>query len=660
MRIQLLPKEVVERIAAGEVGVSPTAVVKEVLENSLDAGASLVRVCLGEGLLERIEVADNGCGVGEEDLPLLCQRHATSKLREYADLSRMRTLGFRGEGLSSISALGEVTVYTSTAEGEGFVCAYKDSVLVEKKHGVMKRGTRVVIENLFFKDQVKREAYRENRQEAKKVCALVMKYAVCYDCVRFEVEREGKVYRYNTGRERNKMQSIAQIFSQKLQNALIEVEAGTPEGCCTAYVTHANAALSTGVFIVFVNGRLVEMPRLKKAVLAIYREVLVKGHPFIYIEISVPPEHVDVNVHPSKTEVFLNEEARIVSALEEKIHASLQTKRMIGSSRIGKVFSEESVQHKNNNKNNKNNNNRDVDSGGSGMCVGSSMSSMCVGSDNNENLNSLPIPTPTPTPTPSFTQPYTPTKHALERSVAVTPSKKVRTDCKTVPLNLFLSPKLAMRKKLENLASVPLRMPGESESTGESSLISASQCQVHAPLESTAVPKKIRLEHCVFIGMASANWAYVQHQTELLVFDILSCAQTYFLQDLLAFLASDKKAAVEGIPEHVLSLLSERGDLCRACNLDVVSGHSVHFPDLLLPETHVSVSLQASDFLSVISRVGVCSAPDAPSLLAEVYARYLLCHHPLSIFKELQSVRPSSASLHTISSISALYQLFNR
>lgn len=600
--------------------MSPTAVVKEILENSLDAGARVIRVTLEETVLARIEIEDDGDGVAEEDLPLLCRRHATSKLRAYSDLASMSTLGFRGEGLSAVSALAKVTVFTATADGDGVVGEYQDGVLVKKKPAALKKGTRVVVTDLFHHDAVKRDAYLGNKQEIKKIGALIMKYAVCYHQVRFEVSKEGVTQRYNTVHGADQKQRIAQVFSAKLQPALIQLAVAAGGAQCRGYITHANAALSTGVTIVFVNQRLVEMPRIKRAVMALYKEVLVKGHPFIYLEIRVPPAQVDVNVHPAKTEVFLQEEQVIVEALEEEVRRVLQTQRMVGTAKIGKLAGGENLPPEK-------------------KLVRSNLKSQPGGETGGQPASEAVAPNP---PVGVGAK-----RAAGELGAPSTPSKKVRTDSQALPLNLFLSPKLSKRAQLGAGALAPREI----------------RAPTTAPATIPVATEELRLAHGVFIGMASRSWALVQKGTELWLLDIGTLTREYFTRHFCARQPSLEPAGESttiGVPEPVAAFINQHRPEGHPDCLQVLPNQLVAIAAPTLRHTGITVSLNAADLSTVVSGTPGSGAETLTGWLAEIYTGYLLQHHPLIMFKELQGYRCAPELLVALTSVARLYQLFNR
>lgn len=480
MAIVQLPKEVIEEIAAGEVVTSPAAAVKELLENSLDASPSRIRVVLSENTLDQIQIEDNGSGIEEKDLELLCTRFATSKLRTYADLEKITTHGFRGEALASISALSEVTVETSTKDSQtpGFLCSYRNTRLISKKECPVswKSGTKITVRDLFQNDPVKRSAYARSSREHKRVAALISKYAVCYNHVRFELESEGRTRTYNAHGQTGKRESIAQIFvlSPQIGRDLLEVQITVGSHRILCFATLANTTLgSSACFISFVNRRLVELPRIKRSILSIYREVLVKGHPFVYLEINSPPEMLDVNVHPAKTEVYISGEHEILEILEAKITDELQTtKSAVLSSRPHKP--NEYITGSGEKENTVSKGKHKLDR--FPTAYESTLQSEHV-------LKSPPRLESQTQPILSLTKPHL--------SQPVSPAKKVRTDGSVLPLNVFLPGSPYRHKK---------------ERTTE---------------EAANSPPHVHSRSPVFIGVVTEHWALVQRDTSLILVDLL-------------------------------------------------------------------------------------------------------------------------------------------
>jgi DNA mismatch repair protein MLH1 len=341
-RIVRLPQDVVNRIAAGEVVVSPAAALKELLENSLDAGATSITVSVRGGGAKLLQVADNGRGIAAEDLPLLCERHATSKLRVFDDLVEVATFGFRGEALASVSHVARVSVLTKTAED---MCArtakYIDGVICGTPTlSAGLDGTTLSVEDLFYNLPARRRALRAVGEEYRAIVDIVSRYAIKYAGVAFVCRRLTDSTGRSSGGSTNSggpdvrtvigasiRDNIRAAFGSSLAQELLLFDVTLAEQNMSAsiYATNPGFRMKKAVFVMFVNGRLVNCGPLKRAVDAAYSAHLPKGaHAFLYIDLTMRQIDVDVNVHPNKTEVRFLNEAELVEAVVDGLEAKLK------------------------------------------------------------------------------------------------------------------------------------------------------------------------------------------------------------------------------------------------------------------------------------------------------------------------------------------------
>jgi DNA mismatch repair protein MLH1 len=337
-RIVRLPEDVVNRIAAGEVVVSPAAALKELLENSIDAGATSITVSVRGGGAKLLQVTDNGRGIPPSDLALLCERHATSKLRTFDDLAAVATFGFRGEALASVSHVARVSVLTKTADAQCAQAArYVDGALAAPPTAAAGlAGTALSVEDLFYNLPTRQRALRSPSEEYRAIVDVVSRYAIRYSEVAFACKRlpdggGGKAVAgldVRTAAGATAEANIRAAFGANLAQELVLMEVNM-EACgiaARAHATNAGFSMRKGIFVLFINGRLVNCAPLKRAVDAAYAAFLPKGgHAFMYLDVAMRPSDVDVNVHPNKTEVrFLHESQlteAVVAALESRLKA---------------------------------------------------------------------------------------------------------------------------------------------------------------------------------------------------------------------------------------------------------------------------------------------------------------------------------------------------
>ncbi|KAI9928298.1 hypothetical protein ASPWEDRAFT_444082 [Aspergillus wentii DTO 134E9] len=335
-RIKALDPDVVNKIAAGEIIVAPMHALKEMIENAVDAGSTSIEVLVKDGGLKLLQITDNGHGIDRDDLPILCERFTTSKLKSFEDLSSIGTYGFRGEALASISHIAHLTVTTKTA---GSSCAwrahYGDGKLIAPKPGQSaapkatagRGGTQITVEDLFYNVPTRRRAFRSASEEYAKILDVVGRYAVHCSGVAFSCRKHGDSgVSISTPSAANTADRIRQIHGSSVANELVgfKVEDDKLGFRSSGLVTNANYHVKKTAILLFINHRSVESTTVKRAVEQTYSAFLPKGgHPFVYIDLEIEPQRVDVNVHPTKREVnFLNED-EIIECICNEIRSKL-------------------------------------------------------------------------------------------------------------------------------------------------------------------------------------------------------------------------------------------------------------------------------------------------------------------------------------------------
>ncbi|HYO14421.1 MAG TPA: DNA mismatch repair endonuclease MutL [Thermoanaerobaculia bacterium] len=306
-RIHLLPDHLVSQIAAGEVVERPASVVKELVENSLDAGAGIVEVQLEGGGKARISVADDGVGMGRDDALLAFDRHATSKIASFEDLERVATLGFRGEALATIAAVARVELTTAEQPGDGHRVAIEGGRVRVAEPFSRPRGTTIDVRSLFFNVPARRKFLKAVQTELRRCLEVVQGYALARPDVQFQVFHEGRelLDALAAPGESGPLERIGQIFGSELAGDLVAIpEEGEREGeAIRGFVGTPETSRGRRQFV-YVNRRLVR----DRAVLAMFyravrEEWRSEDFPSLFLFLDIAPEDVDVNVHPQKAEV---------------------------------------------------------------------------------------------------------------------------------------------------------------------------------------------------------------------------------------------------------------------------------------------------------------------------------------------------------------------
>jgi DNA mismatch repair protein MutL len=324
-KINILDKSVAEKIAAGEVVEKPASVVKELVENSFDAGASSVTVEIERGGIEYIRVTDNGSGIMRDDVSAAFLRHATSKIKDEYDLERISSLGFRGEALCSISAVSKTELLTKTKDEEcGVYMAVVGGETTECTDAGCPTGTTITVRNLFFNTPARMKFLKRDSQEASYVTDICQRAALSHPEVSFRYIREGKDVFFTPGDNVLK-NAVRAIFGKDVSNAMTEVD--RIEGCIRVSGLTGTNNLSRpnrNMQFFYVNGRLVKSNLLSLAMNEAYKNELMGGRfPVCVIEISMPPELVDVNVHPAKTEVKFSNDEEVYRAVAIAVRSAL-------------------------------------------------------------------------------------------------------------------------------------------------------------------------------------------------------------------------------------------------------------------------------------------------------------------------------------------------
>lgn len=339
----------VNKIAAGEIIIAPVNALKEMMENSIDAGSTNIDILIKDGGLKILQITDNGSGIDKKDLPILCERFTTSKLSAYEDLNSLKTYGFRGEALASISHIARVTVTTKTKDDP---CAWKVSyadgkMIGEPKPTAGKDGTAILVEDLFFNVQSRLRALRSPSDEYAKVLDCVGRYAIHSKNVGFSCKKFGdSQYSLNVGVDSTTQERIRTVFGGNVASNILEFNTHKLEeyGLEAAIGQVSNLNFNNKKHIppiFFINNRLVTCDPLRRSLNQIYSLYLPKGNKsFIYLGLMIRPDLVDVNVHPTKREVRFLHETEITEYISTKLQDTLSDIDTSRSFQTTSIFSQ--------------------------------------------------------------------------------------------------------------------------------------------------------------------------------------------------------------------------------------------------------------------------------------------------------------------------------
>jgi DNA mismatch repair protein MutL len=325
MPIHILSPEVASQIAAGEVVERPASVVKELVENALDAGAGYITITVDGAGQRLIEVADDGCGIPADELPLAVERHATSKLSRAADLFNIRTLGFRGEALASIGSVSRLTLTSRSQDSElGRRLRVEGGQVHAAQAASAPIGTVVRVEDLFYNVPARLKFLKSDTTERRLIDSLVTRYALAYPKVRFHLAQESRPALQTSGNgERREI--LAALYGAEVARPMLEVLYEDQGLSIGGYISPVS--LTRGhrrdIFF-FINGRPVQDAALSAALLKGYHSMLMVGrYPIAALLVEMAPDHVDVNVHPTKAEVRFREPERIFAAVQNAVRRAL-------------------------------------------------------------------------------------------------------------------------------------------------------------------------------------------------------------------------------------------------------------------------------------------------------------------------------------------------
>ncbi len=330
-RIKILPPSVVEKIAAGEVVERPASVVKELLENSIDAGAKKISIHVKGGGIREIRISDDGCGMSREEVLLAVKRHATSKISDAEDLDRITTLGFRGEALPSIAAVSRMEIITRRKEDIVGTKVVLEGGEIKKVEDIgAPVGTSVVVRDLFYNTPARRKFLKGEKREFYYIASLVEKYALLYAQIHIKLINEGRtVIDVPPSDLRTR---VMKLWGADIARDMVEIDGGKEIKLHGLVSKPFRTRKDRSRMIIFVNGRYVKNKVLEDAVLEGYGTLLFRdSYPYVVLMLQISPEEIDVNVHPAKLYVKFKDENRVRQEISKLIWESLTARENIPS-----------------------------------------------------------------------------------------------------------------------------------------------------------------------------------------------------------------------------------------------------------------------------------------------------------------------------------------
>ncbi|KAL4651760.1 hypothetical protein ACB092_01G184500 [Castanea dentata] len=489
-KIHRLDESVVNRIAAGEVIQRPVSAVKELVENSLDAHSSSINVVVKDGGLKLIQVSDDGHGIRYDDLAILCERHTTSKLSTFEDLQSIKSMGFRGEALASMTYVAHVTVSTITkGQHHGYRVSYRDGVMDhEPKPCAAVKGTQIMVENLFYNMTARRKTLQNSANDFSNIEDLLKRFSIHHINVNFSLRKHGASGAdLHTVGTSSRLDAIRSVYGVSVARTLIKIETSDNNPSSSVFkmngfISDSNYVAKKITMVLFINDRLVDCTALKRAIEIVYAATLPKASkPFIYMSIVLPPEHVDVNVHPTKREVsLLNQEVIIV-----KIQSVVESK--LRNSNQAQTFQEQIVEPS--------------PSGNIGIIKDSSFSSSPPGPKSQK----VPV-------------------HKMVRTDSLDPAGRLHHYLQAKPCGpLENNPSLtAVRSSVRQRRN----RKETADLTSIQELIDEIDCNCHSGLLDV-------VRHCSYIGMADDVLALLQHDTHLYVVNVVNLSKELMYQQVL-------------------------------------------------------------------------------------------------------------------------------
>ena len=319
-KINILSAELSNKIAAGEVVERPSSVVKELVENSIDAGSTNIKIIIKEFGIQQIRIIDNGSGISNDDLARAFLRHATSKISADYDLFHIETLGFRGEALASISSVSKVTIKSCAGEAQGKMLVLEGGKVVSEEYYAPIKGTDLSVENLFYNTPARLKYLRNPHTEQANITNIIHKFSLSYPNVAFELHVDGKIT-FKTYGDGDVHKILSKIYNMGVARNMIEFSGNNDDYKVFGYISVPEETRASKNYInIFINGRYIKNYGIQNAIIDAYGTLLmINRYPLCVINIEMDPILLDVNVHPTKQEVRLSKEAELIRLIKEVI-----------------------------------------------------------------------------------------------------------------------------------------------------------------------------------------------------------------------------------------------------------------------------------------------------------------------------------------------------
>src|SRR5699024_3290765 len=346
LKIKEMPTELANKIAAGEVVERPASVVKELVENSIDANSSWIKIDVKEAGLESIKVTDDGDGMSEKDCELAFLRHATSKINSEADLFHVHTLGFRGEALASISSVSKLTIKSSTGQSAGTLLKLEGGKVIDRNKSAARKGTEITVSELFFNTPARLKYMKTIHTELGHITNILNRLALSHPTIRFEATHNGKKLFTSPGTG-DLLHVIAEIYGMQVAKNMLPIQHETIDFSISGYICKPEVTRASRSYMsTIVNGRYIKSNALNHAILRGYHTLLtIRRSPIVALSIAMAPILVDVNDHQTKLEVRVSKEKELVALNESMIQEKFRQTTLIPEMRQTHSKQQKSIQH---------------------------------------------------------------------------------------------------------------------------------------------------------------------------------------------------------------------------------------------------------------------------------------------------------------------------